>query len=403
VPAPAPVIRPGLSRVRAALGRLGHPEESFAAVLVAGTNGKGSVAALLDSALRAAGHRTGLYTSPHLVSREERARVDGRRISRSAWIRLARRARAAQRGLTEFELQTLVAFLWFAEAAVDIAVLEVGLGGRWDATNAYPAPEVAVITSIGHDHREWLGPTLRHIYREKREIARPGTPLIQNVPRSLRAESRRWAAATGVPTETLGVDFRWTSGRSTPRGEMFVAAPRTAVRVPFRGRHQRDNALIAWRTLEALRRRGWRMPGAAVRRGFSRARWPGRFDVIRRRPPVVVDGAHNIEAAEVLARAWRDAYGQQRAAIVFGCLRDKDAPAMVRALAPVAARVVAVGLPTPRARPAADLAALWSRRVPAETASGFADAWMRVRNGPVLVTGSLYLAGDALKFFRRLP
>lgn len=404
MPVPPPVIRPGLSRVRAALGRLGHPEESFAAVLVAGTNGKGSVAALLDSALRAAGHRTGLYTSPHLISREERVRIDGRKISRSAWDRLARRARAAQRGLTEFEIQTLVAFLWFAESSIDIAVLEAGLGGRWDATNAFPAPEAAVITSIGHDHHEWLGPTVRHIYREKRDIARPGTPLIQNVPRALRAESRRWAAATGVPIDSLGVDFQWASGRSTSGGEEFVPAPGTPpVRVPFRGRHQRDNAAIAWRTMEALRRRGWRMPEAAVRRGFARARWPGRFDVIRRRPPVVVDGAHNREAADALARAWRDAYGDRRPSIVFGCLKDKDAPAMARALGPVAARVVTVDLPTPRGRSAAALSTLWPRRVPVETASCFAEAWARVKKGPVLVAGSLYLAGEALKHFRRRP
>lgn len=386
------------------MGRLGHPEESFAAVLVAGTNGKGSVAALLESALRVAGHRTGLYTSPHLVSCEERVRIDGRKIPAPSWTRLSRRARAAHPGLTEFELQTLIAFLWFAEAAVEIAVLEAGLGGRWDATNATPAPEAAVITSIGHDHREWLGPTLRHIYREKREIARPGTPLIQNVPRFLRAESRRWAASAGVPVETLGVDFQWISGRTTDGGEAFVPAPGVPpVRVPFRGRHQRDNALIAWRTLDVLRRRGWRIPDAAARRGFARARWPGRFDVIRRRPPVVVDGAHNVEASEALARAWRDAHGRTRAAIVFGCLRDKDVGAMARALAPVAERVVAVDLSTPRARPAAESAAAWPRRVPVETAAGFADAWTRVKNGPVLVTGSLYLAGDALNHFRRRP
>lgn len=404
MPAPAPVIRPGLSRVRAALGRLGHPEESFAAVLVAGTNGKGSVAALLDSALRAAGLRVGLYTSPHLIAREERVRVDGRKIPRSAWVRLARRARAAGRGLTEFELQTLVAFLWFADTAVDIAVLEVGLGGRWDATNAFPVPEVGVIASIGHDHREWLGPTVRHIYREKREIARPGTPLVQNVPPALRAESRRWAASAGVPTETLGVDFRWTAGRSTPGGEVFAPARGVApVRVPFRGRHQRDNGVIAWRVLDLLRRRGWRISDADARRGFARARWPGRFDVIRRAPPVVVDGAHNVEAAKALARAWRDAHGDRRAAVVFGCLKDKDAAAMIRALAPIADRAVTVGLDTDRARGAAELAALWSRVVPVETATNFADAWARVKGGPALITGSLYLAGDALKFFRRHP
>lgn len=402
--APAPVIRPGLSRVRAALDRLGHPEESFAAVLVAGTNGKGSVAALTASALRAAGHRAGLYTSPHLVAPEERIRVDDRAIPSPDGARLARRARAAARGLTEFEVQTLVAFLWFAEAGVDIAVLEAGLGGRWDATNAFPAPEVAVITSIGHDHRDWLGPTLRHIYREKREIARPGTALIQNLPRFLWPEAGRWAAATGVPTETLGLDFRWSAGRSTPAGETFALDPgERPLRVPFRGPHQRDNGAIAARVIGALRRRGWRVPDRAMRRGFAAARWPGRFQVIRRRPPVVVDGAHNAEAATALARAWKNAFGPRRAALVFACLNDKDAPAIARALSGVVARAVTMDLPTPRGRSARELAALWSRRVPAEAAPSFAAAWDRVKGGPVLIAGSLYLAGAALKHFGRCP
>jgi dihydrofolate synthase/folylpolyglutamate synthase len=402
--AAAPVIHPGLTRVRVALDRLGHPEEAFAGVLIAGTNGKGSVAALAESALRAAGFRTGLYTSPHLVAPEERARVDGRKTPRAVAARLARRARAAARGLTEFEIQTLVAFLWFAEAGVDIAVLEAGLGGRWDATNAFPAPEASVITSIGHDHRDWLGPTLRHIYREKREIARPGTVLIQNLPCFLWPESRRWAAAVGVPTETLGLDFRVAAGRSTPAGERFVLEPGGhPFRIPFRGRHQRENAALAARLLAALRRRGWRIPEEAVRRGFAGARWPGRFEVVRRAPPVVVDGAHNVEAAAVLARAWKDLFGSRRASLIFACLRDKDAPAIARALAGVVSRVVTVDLPTPRSRPASSLAALWSRRARAESAPSFAAAWARVKDGPVLIAGSLYLAGMALKHFGRNP
>lgn len=400
----APVIRPGLTRMRSALARLGHPEEAFAGVLIAGTNGKGSVASLTESALRAAGHRTGLYTSPHLVAAEERARVDGRKIPRAVAARLARRARGAARGLTEFEIQTLVAFLWFAEAGVDIAVLEAGLGGRWDATNAFPAPEASVITSIGHDHRDWLGPTLRHIYREKREIARPGTVLIQNLPRFLWPESRRWAATVGVPTETLGLDFRVGAGRSTPAGERFVLEPGgLPLRIPFRGRHQRDNAALAARLLAALRRRGWRIPEEAARRGFAGARWPGRFEVVRRSPPAVVDGAHNVEAAAALARAWKDLFGARRAALIFACLRDKDAASIARALSGVVDRVVTLDLPTPRSRSAASSASLWTPRAPAETAPSFAAAWARVKNGPVLIAGSLYLAGMALKHFGRNP
>ncbi len=144
-----PVIRPGLDHVRRALARLGHPEDRFAAVLIAGTNGKGSVCALVESVLRRAGHRTGLYTSPHLVRREERIRIEGTPVSSALWNRLSRRVAAVREPLTEFEAQTLMAFLAFAEAGVDIAVVEVGLGGRWDATNALPAPEATAITTKG--------------------------------------------------------------------------------------------------------------------------------------------------------------------------------------------------------------------------------------------------------------
>ena len=176
------MIRPGLDRMRLALDLLDHPEESFASIVVGGTNGKGSVSAMVESGLRWAGVRTGLYTSPHLVHVRERARILGKPVGPSAWGRATARvgdaARMHRLALTEFEAQTLASFLVFEEARVEVAVLEVGLGGRWDAVNAVAAPELSVITSIGLDHTAWLGPTLRHIYLEKRGIARTGTCLL---------------------------------------------------------------------------------------------------------------------------------------------------------------------------------------------------------------------------------
>ncbi len=405
-----PVISPGLERVQKALARLGHPEESFASVLVAGTNGKGSVAAMMESVLRRAGHRTGLFTSPHLRDERERIRVVGRPISQRAWNRLARRA--AGRGLTEFEAQTLIAFLHFAEAGVDIAVVEVGLGGRLDATNALPAPEATVITSIGHDHHAWLGPTLRHIHREKRGIARPGTALIQNLPRGFWPDNDRWAASRGIPCWTYGREIRLLSRRDHARrpaiGQNLVAfwpgGRSEEMFIPLVGEHQARNAALALAALDVLKRRGWRLTPRDIKKGFAQVRWPGRFEVLQRRPPVVLDGAHNADAALALARAWsRSPWGKEKAAVVFGCLKDKDAPAMARALAPHARRVITVPLPTPRSRGAEELAHLWSRRAPAETANNFKDAWRKVSRdrGPVLVTGSLYLVGEALEFFGR--
>ncbi|MBK8574937.1 MAG: bifunctional folylpolyglutamate synthase/dihydrofolate synthase [Elusimicrobia bacterium] len=408
-------IRPGLDRVRRALDLLGHPEESFASVLVGGTNGKGSVSAMVESGLRTAGYRTGLYTSPHLVNVRERAQVVGTPVSPAVWRRatvcvadLTRRHRLA---LTEFEAQTLAAFLVFAREGVEIAVLEVGLGGRLDAVNAVAAPELSVITSIGLDHTEWLGPTLRHIYLEKRGIARTGTALLQNLPASLRAEARRFAAEEGVPSWALGEEIQWGSVRGKRGGlgsRVRVSLPDATydgVSVPFWGAHQAQNGALAVAALHVLRRRGWRISRAAMRDGVARSRWPGRFDVLQRTPPVVLDGAHNPAAARALAAAWKASpWGGERATLIFSCLRDKDVEGIAAALSGVARRVIVTPLVSDRARPVIDLAALWRRRLPTEIAPHFRAAWKEAskdKTSPVLVAGSLYLVGEAMKYFRR--
>lgn len=400
------MIRPGLERIRKVLSRLGHPEDAFAAVIVAGTNGKGSVAAMIESILRAAGHRTGLYTSPHLVDLRERVRLDGAPISAARWRRLEARVRRVGRGtgLSEFETQTALAFLAFAESGVDLAVLEVGLGGRWDATNAHPAPEATVVTSIGLDHREWLGPTRRHIYREKREVGRPGTVMVQHLPRGFWKESDRWADDLGAPLWTLGreVRVRSTSGRMSVRGPGFQFSN---LAVPFDGPHQVQNAALAVAVSAALMARGWKIPAASLRRGIAGARWPGRFDVVDRRGPVVLDGAHNADAARALARAWRtSSWGREKATLLFGCLKDKDAAAMAKHLAPVAKRVFVTALPTPRSRTADELQRLWARRRPTTAVKNFNDrreVGAIFGAGPVLVTGSLYLVGEMMKRFSK--
>ena len=420
------VIRPGLDRVRRALDVLGHPEESFAAVLVAGTNGNGSVSAMVESGLRCAGHRTGLYTSPHLVSVRERTRIDGNPVGPAAWTRATARVAAVARDhrlrLTEFEAQTLAAFLVFERAGVGIAVLEVGLGGRLDAVNAVAAPELSIITSIGLDHTAWLGPTLRHIYLEKRGIARPGTFLLQDLPRSLCAEARRFAAENGVPSWTLGSEIRL--GISGEGRERNLLGPQGAgkkigqqvnvqlpdgvyenVLIPFWGAHQARNGALAVAALHVLRRRGWRIAEKDILDGVARARWPGRFDVIQRHPPVVLDGAHNPAAAQALTEAWASSpWGRERATLIFSCLKDKDAEGMAAALARVVRRVIVTPLASDRARSVDELADLWRRRLSTENAVNFADAWMKARQdatSPILVAGSLYLVGEAMKYFRR--
>lgn len=407
-------IRPGLTRVRRALDLLGHPEESFASIVVAGTNGKGSVSAMMESVLRQAGYRTGLYTSPHLVHVRERVSLAGRPVGPTPWRRATERVgdldRSTRLGLTAFEAQTLAAFLVFEEARIDIAVLEVGLGGRWDAVNAVAAPELSVITSIGLDHTEWLGPTVEHIYREKRGVARPGTPLVQHIPARLWPESVRWAVAQGVPSWTFGREVQLSSVKRLSPGQGQRIAVRVpggetiSARVPFWGDHQARNGALVLAGLTQLRRRGWILPHRAVQEGLAQARWAGRFQVLRRSPPVVLDGAHNPAAARVLAQAWRSApWGRTKAVLVFSCLKDKDAAGIVRALGPLVRRVIVVPVRSDRAQSADELAKAWEQTAPVSKARNFAHAWRLVREekgSPVLVAGSLYLVGDAIRFFK---
>jgi dihydrofolate synthase/folylpolyglutamate synthase len=408
-------IRPGLHRMFRALDVLGHPEESFASVIVGGTNGKGSVSAMMASALHCGGRRTGLYTSPHLVNVRERVQVNGRPVASSLWAwatdKVDQLARHHRLRLTEFEVQTLVCFLIFERAKVEIAVLEVGLGGRLDAVNAVAAPELSVITSIGLDHTDWLGPTLRHIYLEKRGIARSGTPLLQDLPLSLHAEADRFATFYGVPTLTLGHEIQWESvgsDRKTLGQTIRVWGPDgipRKIHIPFWGLHQARNGALAYSALQLLIQRGWRLGDRAIREGLSRARWPGRFDVLQWAPPVVLDGAHNLEAARALAEAWRGSpWGRQKATLIFACLKDKAVKPMAEALAPIAARVIVTSLSSDRARSVEELVEVWEGHLPTTSAPHFKEAWKRAQShsaGPILITGSLYLVGEALKYLRR--
>ena len=401
--------------MRLALRRLGHPESSFASVLVAGTNGKGSVCCLVDSVVRACGYRTGLFTSPHLLDVTERVRVDGRPISKKRWNALERALGSLRRrgpSLTEFEIHTLLAFLYFKERGVEIAVVETGLGGRLDATNALPAPEATAITSIGHDHLEWLGPTLRHVYLEKAGIARPGTLLVQNIPASLKKLSRAVCETRSVPALNLGDDIRALPGAvNWERGTQVFSLKGPGyhyrnLAVPFLGRHQLGNAALAAQLCRCLAQRGWQISEADIRRGFSRARWPARFQVFQRKgrgSPVIVDGAHNPEGARSLARAYRASpWGGRKAVVIFGCLKDKDARSMAAALGSVARLVLTVPLPTPRGRRAPELAALCAPYAPARACGGLGEAWrLAGASSPVIAAGSLHLAGDILYFLRR--
>ncbi len=382
-------IRLGLERMERALEALGRPERPLKVLHVAGTNGKGSTCAMAAEALREAGLRVGLYTSPHLVRFNERIAVDGEPIgdgalsARLAELRLAcpwQDAGPEEERLTYFELATLVALRHFELQGVEAAVLEVGLGGRFDATNTVP-PAVCAVTRIGIDHAELLGGTLAAIAREKAGIFKAGVPAVTT------AEQ---------PEEALFV-LREEAAR---RGTTLVVAPATwAGPLALRGSHQRGNAALAAAALRLLHRAGLAIPEEAISRGLARARWPGRLETVA---GVLLDGAHNPDGAAALARALPELHPGQPVELVLGVLADKDHGSMLRALAPAVRGLHLVAPPSPRAREPssyeAEARALLDR---VDAHAGLAEAIDCARRaaapsgGVVCVAGSLYLVGEA--------
>ena len=380
-----------LSRLDPVLDRLGHPEKSFACVHVAGTNGKGSTSAMIDAALRAGGHRTGLYTSPHLVSFRERIRTNGEPISREAVVRHAATVLDADddrgAGLTFFEIVTLAAFLELREREVEIAVIEVGLGGRLDVTNVVHG-DVAVITSIAIDHAAFLGDTLAEIAFEKVGILEPGAVLVTGaLPDEAMEVVESRAADLGARHLAFGRDFgEMSQMRSAQRGGEAMA-----------GLHQARNAAVAAAAVRALGPRFGVDPRVRDRAIVS-ARWPGRLELTRRRRgdgPLVLDAAHNPEAARALAASLDEVAPSRPRVLVFAAMADKDWPAMLAALAPAFDSVVFAPLPMSRAEdPHRFLEAVPGGVVAqdAEAALELAEA-LASAHGSIVVSGSIFLLG----------
>jgi len=390
-----------LERIRAALVRRGHPEARWPALHVAGTNGKGSTAAMLDAVLTAAGYRTGLYTSPHLVDFTERIRVGGRTIPRATVVELvaALRADLAAAGiaLTHFEFATLIAFEWFARVGIDVAVIEVGLGGRLDATNLV-RPAVTAITSIALDHEAWLGHDLAAIAMEKAGIVKPGVPLaLGRLPDEAARVVVARAAEVGAPVAQVGIEAALAEA---PGGLVFRGPGVTwdRLRLALPGTFQQDNAAVAL-TVLALARGRFPCAPEAVRAGLAAVRWPGRLAVLRERPLVVVDGAHNPAGATTLAAELPGVVGDRPVVLVFAVMADKDWRAMLGPLLARAARVIVTRVGRRAADPQA-LADALRGRVPVEAVveprAALRAALARAgAEGAVLVTGSLFLAGEA--------
>ena len=394
-----------LERVALALKNLGDPQARFVSVHIAGTNGKGSVAAMLHAMLDAAGHRVGLYTSPHLVSFTERIRVGATAISEEDVVALAREIHSAAtlRGieLTFFEFVTVMAFLHFARCAADVAVVEVGLGGRLDATNVLE-PAVGVITTIGLDHQEFLGDTIASIAREKGGIMKPGCPvIIGNVYGEARGVLAAMAAAVGAPALWLGQDF-FRSTEGSLRYSGFGGALENLV-LPLRGRHQRDNAATAIAAAMQLREHFF-IPDAAIQRGMAQVRWPGRLDVVHEHPLVVLDGAHNADGVAALVRELPAIVGGRDVHLLFGVMRDKRWQPMVEMLAPHAAGVTLAPTLRRRGENPEVLAKAFAPHCPVSIAAspqqGLRDLLRTTgEDGAILVTGSLFLVGEILPHF----
>ncbi len=390
-----------LESVRAALTVLGAPERAFPSLHVAGTNGKGSTCAIAHSVLGAAGLRVGLYTSPHLVDFRERILVGNAPISeaevvdRTAAIRGEIEARGIE--LTFFELATVLAFDAFARARVDVAVVEVGLGGRLDATNVI-VPRASAVTSIDFDHERYLGDTLAAIAAEKAGIFKRAVPAVVGAVDGEALEVlERIAAERGAPLARLGRDFRvvaradgfdWTGVRTVG-----------GLRCGLRGRYQIENAAVA---LAALEGGGWLdgISDDAIRGGVARARWPGRLETVCERPLVVLDGAHNPAGAAALAREIPAIAVGRPVHLLFGVLADKRWPSMIEALAPFVADVTVVPVAERRSEDPARVAAGFAAKVPTRVAAdarAAIDDWLcdpRFADSVVVVAGSLFLVGE---------
>ncbi len=406
-------VRLGLSRTRALLRELGEPQLAFRGALVAGTNGKGSVLALAGSALREAGYRAGETPKPHLVTYRERLQIGDRPIDPASFARLAGEVlpiadRVAPRHgePTEFELLTAMIFRWFAEEAVDLAIVEVGLGGRLDATHAWDGG-VAAITNVDLDHMDRLGATIPLIAREKAAIIERGDIAVTGATGEALAVVRRRARRLGVPlTEVTAAPLLgWD------RDTIEVELPRLGrTRVGLRGRHQAANVAVADAILDALEAAEIASTTVAQRRtGYATARWPGRLELLDvGGRDVLLDGAHNPAGAAALAIALDDLRPHLQPGpltLVTASMADKDVDGVVRALAGSAAlagaRIICTRLDLARALDAGLLAAAWERRQPGSRPivepdpSTALDRALEGETGPVVVAGSLYLVGHA--------
>ncbi|MFP5212528.1 MAG: bifunctional folylpolyglutamate synthase/dihydrofolate synthase [Acidobacteriota bacterium] len=402
-------IKFGLNSTESLLAKVGDPHRKLRCIHVGGTNGKGSTAAMLSTILRRHGYRVGLYTSPHLVRFTERFRIDDAEVKPERILEVFERLRSVldeREPPTFFEMVTAMAFLYFAEEQVDWAVIEVGMGGRLDATNVI-RPQVSVITNVAMDHQEFLGNTLASIAREKAGIIKENVPVVTGVRQPVvQSIMKTVCLKQGAPLYRLGTDFRV---RRNPDGSFQYQGLRRrwpSLDVNLVGPHQYSNGGLALATLEVLEKEGLlQLDPAAVADGLSHVFWPGRVEILEEKPFVVLDGAHNPQGAEALREALRQSFSYRRLHLVMGIMADKDIQGIFKRLLPMAETVIFTQPKYSRAADAENLCRLAepyieNRYVVSDISAAIAQA--RLFAGPddlICITGSLYFAGEVKELF----
>lgn len=399
-----------LERMRALMQRIDNPHQKYPVIHVAGTKGKGSTAAMIAGGLQAAGYRVGFYTSPHLIDFTERIQINRQPISKAALVEIVEELKphiAEIPELTTFELTTAVGFVYFAQQHIDVAVVEVGLGGRLDATNIV-TPLVSVITSISYDHTAVLGKTLAAIAGEKGGIIKPGRPVaIAPQADEARQVLTRLAIERHSPILQVGKDVIYSTGSHSLASQSFSVHvkdkpdSRLNLAIPLLGQHQVENAATAYAALLAARNEGLIIPDEAIQRGFASVKWMGRFEILQTKPPVVLDSAHNQDSARRLVETLRTYFPDRRLVLVFGVSEDKDIDGMFAELLPNTDLFIATQSIHPRALEAGKLVEMAQPYGKPAIAVVPLEEAIRVAlekansDGLILVTGSLFVVAAA--------
>ena len=399
----------GLDRTRELLGKLNDPQKELKFIHIAGTNGKGSTAAMLSSILEEAGYRVGLYTSPFINRFNERMQVNHQPIPDEELAALTEYVRphadAMADSPTEFELITALAMVWFARQKCDIVVLEVGMGGELDSTNIIDVPEAAVIAAMGLDHVKELGPTMADIARAKAGIIKEGGRVV-SYGGNLEADEVIAAVCRARNASLCQPDFSAiVPGDFSLEGQTFSYKGWRGLRIPLVGAYQMNNAAVVLETVEVLRQRGWSVSDEAVRKGLADTRWPARFEVLRRDPVFIVDGGHNPHGIRATAESLRRLFPGRKITFVTGVMADKDVEHILGLIVPLADQFFTVRPDNPRAMDAGELAA----RIEAMGAKATACASVRDGvdraiqaegpHGVACALGSLYMSGEVRSCF----